>query len=273
MNKSGKVSFYDQYHKKNRNAFYYKVITDNNFTYFYTLRYLKKALELMDFIKRREKSPSGTFASIRGDKVHTFEILDLGCGVGTIDFFLAQKGYQVTGIDISADAIKICNTVKKNLDVQNATFIQGDVQKVKFAHQFDLIICSEVIEHVEKDTELVKTIFSLLKSGGVLLLTTPSIHAPLYRLGLLKDFDQRVGHLRRYTLHGLVTLIEQSGFEIREKAKAESVLRNALYTFPPLGYLIKIIRGPLVSLFHVFDQLFTTLFGESDLVIIAEKHR
>lgn len=246
-----KKSFYDVYHKKNRNGRYHIIIGDNNFTYFYTLKYLKKVLAQFG--------------------VQKLDILDLGCGVGTIDFYLVKKGHVITGIDISADAIAICNDVKDRFHFDEAQFVQGDVQHTHFGRKFDLIICSEVIEHVEDDTGLLETIHTLLKPGGVLLLTTPSLNAPLYKLGYLKQFDRRVGHLRRYEMKGLVELIDNVGFHIETTAKTESILRNALYTFPMLGYLIKGIRGPLVPLFHLFDRLFVTLFGESDLVVIAKK--
>lgn len=246
-----KTTFYDLYHKKNRNGTYHTIISDNNFTYFYTLKYVKKVLNMFG--------------------VKKLDVLDLGCGVGTIDFYLAKKGHAVTGIDISADAIKVCNEVKEQFHFDECQFIHGDVQHTQFGKKFDFIICSEVIEHVEDDTGLLETILTLLKPGGVLLLTTPSVNAPLYRLGYLKNFDKRVGHLRRYEMKGLVEQIDNVGFEIDSTAKTESILRNALYTFPILGYLIKGIRGPLVPLFHVFDALLVALFGESDLVVIARK--
>ena len=249
--KTTKTAFYDQYHAKNRNTFYFKVISDNNFTYFYTLKYLRSILA--SFNKK------------------TVRILDLGCGVGTVDFYLAQKGHNVTGIDISADAIKICNSVKEQFGFENTRFIEGDVQKKEFKQKFDFIICSEVIEHVEDDRGLLKTIHKLLVPGGILLLTTPSKYAPLHRLGFLKDFDQRVGHLRRYDMPDLLSKIQEAGFDIRETDRAESIIRNGLYTFKPLGYLIKLIRGPLIPLFHVIDDFFTTIFGESDLAVIAKK--
>jgi SAM-dependent methyltransferase len=246
-----KKTFYDIYHQKNRNGRYYTIISDNSFTYFYTLKYLRKILGLFG--------------------VKKLEILDLGCGVGTIDFYLAKKGHAVTGIDISADAIKVCQEVKEQFRFDETEFHQGDVQKTQFLKKYDLVICSEVIEHVEDDTGLLESIYQLLKPGGMLLLTTPSQNAPLYRLGFLKKFDQQVGHLRRYEISGLVDLVDNVGFHIVHTAKTESILRNMLYTFRPLGYLIKVIRGPLVGLFHLVDQLFVTLLGESDLVVIAQK--
>lgn len=246
-----KNTFYDTYHKKNNNALYHSIINENNFTYFYTLKYLKKVLAMFG--------------------LKQLEVLDLGCGVGTIDFYLAQKGYQVTGIDISKDAIDICNAVKKEFKFENTEFFHGDVQKTYFKKKFDFIICSEVIEHVEDDTGLLETILTLLNPGGVLLLTTPSLSAPLYKLGFLRSFDQRVGHLRRYEMESLVSKIDNVGFKVLETAKTESILRNSLYTFPLLGKIIKVVRGPLVPVFHFFDMILATLVGESDLVVIAQK--
>lgn len=246
-----KKTFYDIYHKKNRNGQYYSVITEPNFTYFYTLKYLKKVLS--EFGLRQ------------------LNILDLGCGVGTIDFYLAKMGHHVTGVDVSPDAINICKTAQKQLEFDNTNFICADIANVPIHRKFDLIICSEVIEHVEDDDGLLAKMHPLLNDGGMLLLTTPSQKAPLYRLGLLKNFDRRVGHLRRYTMDSLTELVSSSGFEIVTSAKTESILRNMLYTFSILGYLIKFIRGPLVPIFHIVDQLFVTLLGESDLVVIGRK--
>lgn len=250
MMNTNKTKFYDQYHDENRNRKYSSLISDNNFTYFYTQKYVKKVLALLE--------------------KQDLEVLDLGCGVGTIDFYLAQKGHTVTGIDISPDAINICNAVKKQFDFKNTQFVQGDVQKTVFKKKFDLIICSEVIEHVEDDAGLLHTISGLLKNEGILLLTTPSLNAPLYRLGVLKDFDRRVGHLRRYEMKGLSTLVQSAGLHVIHTAKTESILRNSLYTFPLLGYLIKGLKGPLVPFFHFFDEIFVRVFGESDLVVIAK---
>ena len=55
-------------------------------------------------------------------------LLDLGCGTGWTSLLFAKRGYQVTGIDISADMIFHANRNKRREGVQNAHFLVGDVE-------------------------------------------------------------------------------------------------------------------------------------------------
>lgn len=247
MNQTSKTKFYNTYHKKNDR--YQGVVSENNFTYFLLLWYLK--FVLLD-IKAKAKA------------------LDVGCGVGTLAFYLASKGFDVTGVDVSSRAVEIAkgNILSKELHVD---FQLGDVSKLKTKEKYDLVICTEVVEHIEDDLAFVKSIYKQIAPKGYLFLSTPSVNAPLYRLGMLKKFDDEVGHLRRYTEESITELVSKSGFEVIESAKAEGILRNSLFTIKPFGQLIRFIKGPLVPIFHFFDYLSLLLFGESDLIVIARK--
>ena len=74
--------------------------------------------------------------------------------------------------------------------------------------------------------KLYRDIRSVLKPNGLLVITTPSLNAPLYRLGLLNRFDKEVGHLRRYTLSNLISLVENNGYKVIQSGRHEGVLRN-----------------------------------------------
>jgi ubiquinone biosynthesis O-methyltransferase len=247
----GLTFFYDDYHQKNKNDFFDKYITENNFTYFLIIRALKKI----------EARANGSLA----------KVLDLGCGVGTIALFLARRGYEVVGVDISPQAIKIAEHFRKSKKIKNISFVQGSAETVTVAKSFDMAVCSEVIEHVPNDDALLKNIHKHLRKNGYLLLTTPSQAAPLYRLGLLKKFDEEVGHLRRYTKEMLMAKLHKNGFEVLEIYGTESILRNALFTLPHIGILIKLLKGPLVPLFHALDTVLVWLGGESNWHVIAQK--
>lgn len=249
-------NFYNLYHRENKNRNYYRLVSRYNFTYYWTIFYLEKVLQYLGAKK--------------------VEILDVGCGVGTIDFYLANLGHKVTGIDVSSDAIKIAKNFRdSSVKLNSAKFFNVSVENFAFKKnlkKFDMVICSEVIEHVPDEDKLLKSIHQVLKPNGYLFLSTPSENAPLYRLGFLEDFDRRVGHLRRYNMDNLTKLLVKNGFEVREAQKTESFLRNSLFTFKPLGFFIKLLRFPiLVKIYHFFDQILVNTFGESDLVIIAKK--
>jgi 2-polyprenyl-3-methyl-5-hydroxy-6-metoxy-1,4-benzoquinol methylase len=239
------VSFYDRYHLKNDP--YSKVISRDNFTYGYILEFLHKAC-------------SEGFAQK--------EILDVGCGVGTIALYLSQKGAKVTGIDISQRAIDIAERARKSLNQSKTTFIHGEVGPGK--KKFDLATTFEVIEHIKDEALFLRNIHSNLKTNGLLVLSTPSKENLLYRSGFYQAFDAEVGHLRRYTQQTLRKLLEQNSFKIVSMRQVEGPLRNILFT-TKLGFLIRFIRGPLVPLFHFFDTLSGLVFGFSDIQVIAQK--
>lgn len=74
-------------------------------------------------------------------------ILDIGCGEGFVDMFLLQKNprYQIKGVDISQQKIKIAKKRMPRLSVQEA-----DAYNLPFkANTFDLTICTEVLEHLD----------------------------------------------------------------------------------------------------------------------------
>lgn len=249
---SNKQDFYDSYHTKNN--FFYSVISRNNFTYFLILNFFYDAAFLRLLTKKK------SFEEIT--------LLDVGCGVGTLAFYFASLGATVKGIDVSQRAIDICNEAKAHLALKNVTFKKELLKKGE--EECDLVVSSEVIEHVEDEDTFLKNISSHLKPGGLLFLTTPSKENSLYRLGFYKKFDEEVGHLRRYTSTSLKKVLEKNHFEILEMKKSEGPLRNILYT-TKLGFLIRFLRGPLVPLFHYFDSWTVRFFGASNIMVVAQK--
>lgn len=251
-NMSSNKTFYNKYHEKNGKFF--SVIRENDLTYFYILPVVRKALEL-----------------VRAKDLSKINVLDVGCGVGTLAFYLAKKGYAVDAFDISSSAIAICKEFKAFSGMRNIRFYNQDVSNLKTDKRYDIVLCTEVIEHIPDDKHFLQSVSKLMKRNGLLVLSTPSVHAPLYRLGFLKKFDTEVGHLRRYQMETLIKLIETSGFTVLHTRRVESIFRNSFFTFQPLGFFLKFVKGPLVIIFHQVDRFFTSLFGESDLIILAQK--
>lgn len=99
-------------------------------------------------------------------------ILDLGCGRGWLSEVLSHFGH-VLAIDPVEEAIKRAKELYPHIEFSVAT--GKDLIDKGLAQHFDLVVSSEVIEHV-KDAmkeEFLKTIHSLLKPSGYLILTTP----------------------------------------------------------------------------------------------------
>lgn len=242
-------AIHEKYHKQTSSQ--KNLISPNNFTY-------KILLPIIDkFVKKKKPK----------------NILDIGCGAGTLCLYYANKGFKVTGIDISEKAIKACKESAGQLGLEKkATFKVLDFQKESLKERFDLIFFTEVIEHLENDDLALKQIYKLLNPGGVVILSTPSKNAPLYKLGLLKKFDREVGHVRRYTLEELVDLCKKNNFKIIETNKTEGIVRNFLFINPIAGKSIKIINRVGGNVVTAIDNVSLKLFGESQIFVVVEKN-
>src|SRR5688572_20305977 len=96
-------------------------------------------------------------------------ICDLGCGNGHIAGRLAPLGYEVTGIDASRSGIHIAQHAYPNVK-----FVEALINReLTGFDSFDLVISSDVIEHLYSPSNLLEAAFSLLKPGGHILLGTP----------------------------------------------------------------------------------------------------
>ena len=100
--------------------------------------------------------------------------LDIGCGGGILSEPLSRLGAIVTAIDASEMAIQsaIAHSRKSRLDIDFKCMSTGDLIKSSLDNQFDIIIASEVIEHVSNRALFLSDIAKLCKPGGLVVFTT-----------------------------------------------------------------------------------------------------
>ena len=246
MAKNVKKKIYEEFHEET--LVQSRVIKENNFTY----------RIILEVLNRFSDPPKNT--------------LDVGCGAGTLSLYLASKGNRVVGIDVARNAIDACTKSANLLGLnKNTSFKVMDFPKQAPSKKFDLIILSEVIEHLKNDDLALKKIFLLLKRGGVGIISTPSKNAPMYKLGLAHEFDRRVGHLRRYSVDELVSKCESVGFKILETKKREGIVRNFLFVNPIAGKSIRFIKFFIADFVTFVDEISLKIFGESDIFVIVKK--
>jgi len=243
-NKSKKVD-YEEFHKTTLSQTH--LISGNNFTYRIILNVVNKYLE----------SPK--------------KILDIGCGAGTLSLYLASKGNDINGIDISSKAIKRCKESAQYLKIKNASF-----KRMNFPNQipnlkYDFIICSEVIEHLKNDNMALNRIFDMLKPKGIAIISTPSQNAPLHRWGLVHGFDKRVGHLRRYKIDDLEKKCKSVGFIVLETRKTEGIVRNFLFLNSLAGKFVRFIKFFISDIVTYVDNISLKFLGESQIFIVVQK--
>ncbi len=203
-------------------------------------------------------------------------VLDIGCGLGALSFYMASKGNQVVGIDISERAIQSCRASAQSLGLADRTCFEAvDFISATFEGPFHLILCSEVLEHLPDDYHALAKIHDLLSPGGVVILSVPSANAPVHRLRLRlfghDAFDERVGHLRRYTSDELTTKVEAAGLRVVESWGTEGALRNFLYVTRPGNLLLRLVRLWVCPIVTTVDSVFLKLLGESQIFVVAIK--
>jgi len=100
--------------------------------------------------------------------------LDIGCGGGILSEPMSRLGAIVTGIDPSEMAIQsaIAHSRKSRLDIDFKCMSTGDLIQSSLDNQFDIIIASEVIEHVSNRALFLSDIAKLCKPGGLVVFTT-----------------------------------------------------------------------------------------------------
>lgn len=103
-------------------------------------------------------------------------VLDVGCGNGVISRHLGQFGYEVLGIDISQKTIDMAKS-KNTLPNVRFEAISAE-QLTAMGQQYDAVICSEVLEHLDRPEVLLKTIYASLKDEGTLIVTVPNGMGP-----------------------------------------------------------------------------------------------
>ncbi len=200
-------------------------------------------------------------------------VLDIGSGVGTLDFYLAFQGKNILGIEISERAVEVAKRSLKIFNLQNKIkFIRGDFFNLRLNKTYDLVICSEVLEHLKDDQAAIKKIYDLTKKNGLVMITVPSLNAPLIKLGVIKKFDKISGHLRRYALESLLALLEKNQFQVVYTQKTEGMVRNSLYVFK-LNLVIKLANkfSFISDLITWCDNLALKLFRESQIIVVAKK--
>lgn len=145
-------------------------------------------------------------------------ILDIGCYDGTISKLLQNNNNKVIGTDLSNKAALIAKT-------KGITCIQSDVsQGLAFKNDtFDVVFAAEVIEHIFDLSFFMNEVKRVLKSNGLLILSTPNLASLGRRLCLLvgknplieiENEEGSAGHIRYFVKDTFFELLLKYGFKI-----------------------------------------------------------
>lgn len=173
------------------------------------------------------------------------KILDVGCGTGANiqminELLPLAKEIEYYGIDISPKAIEAANDYKNKSDIKNCFFEVGDAESLKCDDaNFDIVICTEVLEHLLHPGKALREIYRVLKSGGSSIITTPNsasvwkvlagrrikdrIEKDVEKLDPCQVRDNRYGHISALSSREVLSMCSDIGFQI-EKAQKGSIV-------------------------------------------------
>lgn len=144
---------------------------------------------------------------------HLFE---LGCGNGSVSHELSRRGWDVTGVDPSAEGIAQANRAYPDLKLHPGSAY--DDLATRYG-SFPVVLSLEVVEHVYFPRQYAATVFSLLQTGGVAILSTP-YHGYWKNLAMALSgkLDKHFtalwdhGHIKFWSMNTLTVLLEEAGF-------------------------------------------------------------
>ena len=159
-------------------------------------------------------------------KQRDFTLLDAGCGNGTNleDIILKYPNAKIIGIDNFKPDI---DDAKKNLPIKLILYCDCLDMKIN-SESIDVVLSNQVIEHIVKHEKYLSEIKRILKSEGLLILSTPNFHNP--KNTLLKLFFQKPimrwennknlppneyrGHVKEFYEDELISLIQKHNFKL-----------------------------------------------------------
>jgi SAM-dependent methyltransferase len=128
--------------------------------------------------------------------------LDVGCGSAGNTAVLRDIGWDVTGLEYSPTAAALARA-------RGLLVVRGDARRLPFPDAtFDLVMSTDMWEHIEEDDEVAAEAARVLRPGGRLLVAVPA------GMDLWSGHDLALGHVRRYDRAGLTSLVESVGLEV-----------------------------------------------------------
>lgn len=212
------------------------------------------------------------------------KILDLGCGEGrhSISTWIVSTAV-VAGLDLSIADLKTARSRMSDFPVvptgdQQLHFIQASGFQVPFDdHTFDVVICSEVLEHIEEYQDVLEEIDRVLRPGGTFAMSVPRFGPEWVCWKLSREYHEVPGgHVRIFNARELRQKIESLGMQHYGSHWAHAL--HSPYWWLKCLFWSTSENNPLVRAYHrmlvwdlmkqpwltqTLETVFNPLFGKS----------
>ena len=218
-------------------------------------------------------------------------MLDLGCGEGRHIFGLMEKfpDLKCIGLDPHIESLdKAFEGLKFLESISNSktNFLSGSAYSLPFSDDsFDLVVCSEVLEHLHDYKDAIKEINRVLKPGGQFLASVPA-EFPEKICWLLSEAyqNQPGGHLRIFKKNELIKEVVEHNFSFESSQRFHSIhsaywwLRCLFWKSQESNIIIKgykkilerhILKKPFFL--DLIDKIFNPILGKSIAFYFVKK--
>lgn len=145
-------------------------------------------------------------------------ILDVGCGEGSMLATLAAAfpDSALTGVELSDNALGLARAT-----LPRATFAALDVAEARLPKSFDLVVSTDVVEHIADDLAALANMAAMVAPGGRLIVATLQ--------GRMRGFEAAIGHVRNYAPGELGAKISATGLIVEQMVAWGFPLYSPIY--------------------------------------------
>jgi SAM-dependent methyltransferase len=162
------------------------------------------------------------------------DVLDVGAGFGRHAFEVARRGGRVVALDYADDeVVQTRATIAAMIESGEITpdhfrgVLRGDATRLPFDDAcFDVVVTSEVLEHIQDDVSAIAEMVRVLKPGGLFAATVPSWFPEMVNWRLSSDYHAPAapgGHVRIYSAAELSAKLRAAGLELTGRHRAHAL--------------------------------------------------
>ncbi|HTZ40594.1 MAG TPA: class I SAM-dependent methyltransferase [Syntrophales bacterium] len=220
--------------------------------------------------KRMKNTESLFLDAVRGKP--RVSVLDVGCGDGyhifvfdTVEGIREQATFQ--GVDISELKVEFARRISLEMGFENVQFAEGKAENLGFRDEsFDIVLCSDVVEHLENPERCFSEIRRVLKPGGTAVITTPNSSSAMIRFanlikraGLFKkppnpEMAQEGEHISLKGMKEWIRLAKDSGLEVSAVRRGALIFGGHAYDRHPALFALVLLADRLLDVLPFFQN-------------------
>lgn len=181
-------------------------------------------------------------------------VLDAGCGGGEYSLFIARefKSVRVVGYDVNGAQMRKNKAIVQKKNLTNVKFFAKDLASMNDFERFDLIICVDVLEHIENDERCIHAFYQALKPGGKLYIHVPGL-LQFRHFNKSKEIEPEKTHIREgYSINQMKGLLAENRFKSIQVGKTFG-------TYGTLAWEIYMLTRKSAIIHHLLSPLFLFL--------------